>query len=70
MVTWSFDDDVKPDSAEGDKLEQQGRGRESMTGEFVRSLKLGDVVTVWARARFPGWRNEVEQVKMDIFWAT
>ncbi|KAF8418864.1 hypothetical protein EV426DRAFT_617629 [Tirmania nivea] len=69
IITWSFDDDVKPDSAEGDELEQQGRGRESMTGEFVRSLKLGDVVTVWARARFPGWRNKVFLVKMDIYWA-
>lgn len=69
VITWSFDDDVRPDSAEGDKLEEQGRGRESMAGEFVRSLKLGDVVTVWARARFPGWKNKVEQVKMDIYWA-
>ncbi|RPB23898.1 hypothetical protein L211DRAFT_838358 [Terfezia boudieri ATCC MYA-4762] len=69
VITWSFDDNVNPDSSDGDELEQQGQGRESMTGNFVRSLKLGDVVTVWARARFPGWRNNVEQVKMDIYWA-
>ncbi|RPB23897.1 hypothetical protein L211DRAFT_749444, partial [Terfezia boudieri ATCC MYA-4762] len=69
VITWSFDDNVNPDSSEGDELEQQGRGRESMTGNFVRSLKLGDVVTVWARARFRGWRTNVEQVKMDIYWA-
>jgi len=69
VITWSFDDNVKPGSAKGDELEHRGQGRESMTGEFVRSLKLGDIVTVWARARFPGWSNNVEQVAMDIYWA-
>ncbi|RPB23896.1 hypothetical protein L211DRAFT_838353 [Terfezia boudieri ATCC MYA-4762] len=69
VITWSFDDNVNPDSSDGDELEQQGRGRESMTGNFVRSLKLGDVVTVWANSSYMGWMNIVDEVKMDIYWA-
>jgi hypothetical protein len=54
---------------DGTALEEQGRGRDTGTGEFVRNLKLGDVVTVWAKARFPQWVNVVEQVKIDVYWA-
>lgn len=69
VVTWSCDDNILPDSLGGDELEKQGRGRETATGQFVRDLKVGDVVTVWAKARFPGWVNVVEQVKVDVYWA-
>jgi hypothetical protein len=68
VITWKHDDCVVPDSPEGDKLEEEGRGRASATGEFVRKLKVGDIVTVWARARFPGWTNFVESVKVDVYW--
>jgi len=69
VITWAHDDAVDPESPEGDELEAQGRGRASVTGGYVRHLELGDIVTVWARARFPGWRNHVEKVKVDVYWA-
>ncbi|KAH6885254.1 hypothetical protein B0T10DRAFT_550559 [Thelonectria olida] len=69
-VTWRWSDNLDPTSPEAIALdENEGRGRDSMSGEFVRSLKMGDVVTVWAKARFPAWVNQVEKVKIDIYWA-
>jgi hypothetical protein len=68
-VTWRFDDNVVTDSLEAAELEKQGRGRDSGNGKFVRDLKVGDVVTVWAKARFPQWLNVVEEVQMDVYWA-
>lgn len=68
-VQWSWTDNIDPDSPQGDELEKQGRGRATGTGEFVRNLKLGDVVTVWAKARFPMWVNHVEKVQIDVYWA-
>lgn len=69
VVTWSYLDDISPDSEEAQKLdEEQGRGRETGDGRFVRDLKMGDVVTVWGKARFGGWANRVEKVKIEVFW--
>ncbi|KAF9879501.1 hypothetical protein CkaCkLH20_03044 [Colletotrichum karsti] len=68
-VVWSWTDDIHPESPEGDHLSEIGRGRGTGTGRFVRSLKLGDVVTVWGKARFGGWCNYVESVKVEIYWA-
>ena len=68
-ITWSFDDNVITDSVDAVELDKQGRGRETGNGEFVRNLKVGDVVTVWAKARFAQWLNVVEEVKMDVFWS-
>lgn len=71
-VVWSYDDDVDPerDVAAAARLQEAGRGKATGNGEFVRNLRLGDVVTVWARARFPGWVNNIASVKVDIFWAS
>lgn len=69
QVTWSCFDDVKSESDGGKALEDGGRGRESGDGEFVRNLELGDVVTLWAKARFPMWVNTVKYVRMDVYWA-
>jgi hypothetical protein len=69
IITWSRDDNILPDSLDGNELEKQGRGRDTASGEFVRNMKVGDVVTVWAKARFPGWANVIEQVKVDVYWA-
>ncbi|KAK1999787.1 hypothetical protein LX36DRAFT_573563 [Colletotrichum falcatum] len=68
-VVWSWSDDIHPDSPEADRLVEMGRGRGTGTGKFVRSLKLGDVVTVWGKARFGGWANYVESIKVEIYWA-
>ncbi|OAA79749.1 hypothetical protein LEL_03235 [Akanthomyces lecanii RCEF 1005] len=68
-ITWACHDDVKPDSDGGKSLEENGRGRETGDGEFVRSLQLGDVVTLWAKSRFPGWTNSVKAASIDVYWA-
>ena len=70
VVEWRWTDAVDPESAEAAELRNdKGRGAETADGEFVRALKLGDVVTVWAKSRFPGWVNHVESVRVDVFWA-
>ncbi|KXJ93876.1 hypothetical protein Micbo1qcDRAFT_201819 [Microdochium bolleyi] len=38
-------------------------------GDFVRSLRLGDMVTVWGRARYRGWNNNVQRVEVRVFYA-
>jgi len=69
VVTWSWLDDISPGSPEAESLAQQGRGKATGDGSFVRNLRMGDVITVWGKARFPGWMNHVEKVKIDIYWA-
>lgn len=66
-VEWSWKDDENPLTAQ--QLNEAGRGEHTGNGEFVRNLKLGDVVTVWAHARFNGWVNHVRDAKIDIYWA-
>ncbi|KAK1590937.1 uncharacterized protein LY79DRAFT_196566 [Colletotrichum navitas] len=68
-VVWSWSDDIHPNSPKADQLVEMGRGRGTGTGKFVRSLKLGDVITVWGKARFGGWANHIESVKVEIYWA-
>lgn len=67
-VEWSYLDDIDPESPEADRLVEIGRGRATGNGKFVRSLKLGDVVTLWAQARFAAWQNIVERVQVDVYW--
>ncbi|KAH9436403.1 hypothetical protein MCOR02_000075 [Pyricularia oryzae] len=69
VVEWRATDNIDPKSAEADGLEKMGRGRASGTGEFVRNLKLGDTVTLWAKTRFQGWANNVESATVDVYWA-
>lgn len=65
-VEWSWND---RDALSSEELQEMGRGQHTANGEFVRSMKLGDVVTVWAKARFPAWENTVEKVQVDVYWA-
>ncbi|KAJ4263461.1 hypothetical protein NW762_006280 [Fusarium torreyae] len=70
VITWSYLDDIQPESEAAVKLSsEEGRGEETGDGWFVRDLKLGDVITVWAKARFGGWVNHIEKVKIDVYWA-
>jgi hypothetical protein len=70
-VVWSWTDDIDPsgDDERAEQLVKAGRGKATGNGEFVRSLTLGDVVTVWGRSRFPGWTNTVERVRIEVYWA-
>jgi hypothetical protein len=69
VITWAYDDCINPLSSKGDQLEREGRGRYTGDGKFVQNLKIGDIITIWARARFPGWTNQVTEVKIDVSWA-
>jgi len=68
-VVWSRTDDIDPESDEAQQLAEIGRGKATGSGRLVRELKLGDIVTVWAKARFPGWVNHVHRAKVDVYWA-
>jgi hypothetical protein len=68
-IVWRWDDDIDAESDDAEELQKAGRGKATGNGEFVRSLEVGDVVTVWARARFPGWSMTVKDVEIDMFWA-
>ncbi|KAK2624670.1 hypothetical protein QTJ16_005863 [Diplocarpon rosae] len=69
-IVWSCLDDVAdPDSVAAKALEDQGRGRETANGVYVREMKVGDIVTIWAKARFPGWVNVIEKVQIDVYYA-
>jgi len=70
VITWTSEDNIKnPESPEAAELEKQGRGKLTGSGEFLKKMKLGDVVTVWAKARFAGWYNTVEDLQIDVYWA-
>ncbi|EFX01940.1 hypothetical protein CMQ_5011 [Grosmannia clavigera kw1407] len=68
-ITWSWLDRLADDPAARDDLERLGRGPDTADGAFVRDLRVGDVVTLWAKARFPGWANVVELAQVDVYWA-
>ncbi|KAI1379943.1 hypothetical protein F4677DRAFT_408083 [Hypoxylon crocopeplum] len=69
-VEWYWNDDVDPDSPEAETLREMGRGAGTGNGEFVRNLKFGDMITIWGRARFPGWANYVQRVEVKVYWAS
>ena len=64
-----FTDNILADSDEGKNLEAIGRGRATGNGEFVRGLQMGDVVTLWAKARFLAWTNRFQDVSVKVYWA-
>ncbi|KAF4455605.1 hypothetical protein F53441_2129 [Fusarium austroafricanum] len=68
VITWSWTDDVKPDTEDAVRMKtEEGRGEETGDGWFVRDLKMGDVVTVWAKARFGGGKYAVKPDEMRFF---
>ncbi|KAK8132681.1 hypothetical protein PG999_000854 [Apiospora kogelbergensis] len=69
QVVWRWNDDIDPNSSDAEDLEKNGRGKATGNGNFVRSIKLGDIITVWGRSRFPGWENRVEKVEVKVYWA-
>ncbi|CEL08285.1 hypothetical protein ASPCAL11436 [Aspergillus calidoustus] len=70
IVVWHYLDDIAADSPESEELERsEGRGRNTLAGKQVRELEPGDSIMVWARARFPGWINYVNELSVRVFWA-
>lgn len=68
-VEWRYLDDIDPESEAAKELDAVGRGKGTGSGEFVRNLRFGDVVTVWGRARFGGWENRVQKAEVKAYWA-
>ncbi|KAK0761348.1 hypothetical protein N5P37_006297 [Trichoderma harzianum] len=68
-VTWTCWDVVVPGSKEAQQAMEEGKGQLDGDGKFVRSLKMGDVVTVWGRAMHRGWVNVVDTVEINVYWA-
>ncbi|CAK7273472.1 hypothetical protein SEPCBS57363_005670 [Sporothrix epigloea] len=50
-------------------LDDVGRGSDTGDGSFVRNLRVGDVVTVWAKSRHNVWENVVRSIAVDVYWA-
>ncbi|KAL3475355.1 hypothetical protein BJX99DRAFT_229755 [Aspergillus californicus] len=69
-IVWHYLDNTPPDSPEEEELvRDHGRGRGTLAGKQVREMELGDSIIIWARARFPGWVNYVDELSVRIFWA-
>ncbi|CAD6502030.1 BgTH12-02273 [Blumeria graminis f. sp. triticale] len=69
VVVWSYDDDINPKSEAAIELEENGRGCNTGNGSYVRSMRPGDIVTVWGKSRFSQWVNYVEGLNIDVYWA-
>ncbi|KIJ59294.1 hypothetical protein HYDPIDRAFT_162653 [Hydnomerulius pinastri MD-312] len=67
-VEWSYVD-AAASAEDQHALENCGRGRLSADGSFVRNLKVGDCIVLWASARFPGWEMHAEKAKISVYWA-
>lgn len=68
-IVWSYNDYTDEDSEAAVHLKAAGRGGATKNGEFIRHLAVGDIVTLWAKARFPGWSNIVEKASVSVYWA-
>ncbi|KAK4199845.1 hypothetical protein QBC40DRAFT_281229 [Triangularia verruculosa] len=69
-VEWSHDDGVdSTDEVAAKELHDVGRGEATGDGQFVRNMRIGDVVTVWGKSRFGGWVNHISSVKVEVYWS-
>ena len=66
---WSWTDDTPAEGPGAEALAAVGRGKSTGDGRFVRELRLGDCVSLWAKARHPQWANHVEGAKLEIYFA-
>ena len=68
-VTWHYLDFIDENSPPVLEADLNGQGWKSLDGTFVRSLKVGDCITLWMRTRFPGWWLRIEKAKIEVYWA-
>ncbi|KAH7903140.1 hypothetical protein BJ138DRAFT_199951 [Hygrophoropsis aurantiaca] len=68
-VVWHYLDCVEEGSADAIEAGERGQGWKSFDGTLVRGMKAGDCITLWMRARFPGWAMHVSKVTIDTYWA-
>ncbi|KAG0700856.1 hypothetical protein DFH29DRAFT_807023, partial [Suillus ampliporus] len=69
IVTWTDLDNVKEGSPEAIAAESRGQGWKSYDGSFIRDLQVGDCITLWTRAHFPGWIMKGVKAKITVYWA-
>jgi hypothetical protein len=67
-IVWHFLDSFDNKSAEVAEAAKLGRDPATLGGMFVRSMQV-DCITLWARARCPGWENRVPRAKIIVYWA-
>jgi hypothetical protein len=68
-ITWHYLDFIDEQSPAAIEADLNGRGWKSLDGSFVRNLKVGDCITLWMRARFPGWMAHIVKAKIEMYWA-
>ncbi|KAH7909758.1 hypothetical protein BJ138DRAFT_1136435 [Hygrophoropsis aurantiaca] len=68
-VVWHYLDSIEEGSTAAFEAEARGQGWKSLNGTFVRSLKVGDCITLWMRARFPTRRLDITKAKISVYWA-
>jgi hypothetical protein len=69
-ITWYYSDGTADDPRPpmiGDEAEPEGANLQG--GGFVRDLRVGDCVTIWAKAQYPNWANTIERAQIDVYWA-
>ncbi len=68
-MVWDYRDAIDPESPEAEQLEFQGHGKGTGAGQFVRDLKLENMVTVWAHARFRDGSITFRDAKIEVYYA-
>lgn len=69
-IVWSWWDEVEGASGPAaEALTAAGRGADSADGTCVRSVRRGDCLVLWARARYPAWVNHVEGAEVEVYFA-
>ena len=71
-VVWSWRDGIAEDDdaeARAQALVAVGRGADSADGRCARSMRRGDCLVLWARARYPAWVNQVEAAEVEVYFA-
>lgn len=68
-IIWHYLDCIDGSSDAANNLDANGQGRASLNGNFIRNLRIGDCITLWMRARFPGWYSEIDEAKIEVYWA-
>ena len=64
---WRWDEDAYPEPIEAYQLAV--RPVFNPNGAFIRSLEVGESITLWVRARGGSVINTVERVRIRVYWA-
>ncbi|PGH07969.1 hypothetical protein GX51_01409 [Blastomyces parvus] len=68
-IVWTLDGDGAEGREQTEQLlDEEDTGSGSGDG-FVRTLRPGDVICLWARAIYPGWANIVEKATVEVAYS-